>query len=109
MQIISMLNDIFMGQKSIFEFLSITFTVIETKVGIHINVYLLICRVVTPSSAETVSLSLNVASPEQSPPGVSVSAVNVFMSEYVSQTTTDLTVSCELRKKSRLSYKTRTA
>ena len=46
MQIISMLNDIFMGQKSIFEFLSITFTVIETKVGIHINAYLLICRVV---------------------------------------------------------------
>ena len=40
---------------------------------------------------------------------VSVSAVNVFLSEYASQTATDFTFSCELRKKKRLSCKTRTA
>ena len=41
------------------------------------------------------------AEPEQSSPAVSVSAVNVYLSGNVSQTTTDFTFSCELRKKSR--------
>ena len=41
LQIISMLNDIFMGLNKVYlNFISITFTNIETEEGIHINAYL---------------------------------------------------------------------